>query len=51
MKTEKEIKEAMETIKTQLTKETEPQAIAMLQGQFSSLEWILVAEDKETKTE
>ena len=41
MRTKKEIQEAQEVIKTQLTKENTEKGIALLQGQFASLEWVL----------
>lgn len=47
MKTEKEIKEAQETIKLQLTRETEEKSIALLQGQFAALDWVTLDEVKE----
>jgi len=46
MKTEKEIKEAQETIKNQLTRETDEKGIALLQGQFAALDWVIVVEPK-----
>lgn len=45
MKTEEKIKEAMENIKTQLTRSTGDGTI-MLQGQFAALEWALEDEEK-----
>ena len=44
--TEKEIKEAQETIKNQLTRETDEKGIALLQGQFAALDWVIVEEVK-----
>ena len=45
MKTEDEIKEAMENIKMQLTRSSGEGTI-LLQGQYSSLEWVLDEEKK-----
>lgn len=41
-----EIKEAQEVIKLQLTRETEEKGIALLQGQFAALDWVIVEEIK-----
>ena len=46
MKTEKEIKDAQEIVKTQLTQVTEDKVIAGLQGQFAALDWVLSEEEK-----
>lgn len=40
MKTEAEIKEAMENIKLQLTRST-GEGTVMLQGQFAALDWVM----------
>lgn len=45
MKTEEEIKEAMENIKMQLTRSSGEGTI-LLQGQYSSLDWVLDEEKK-----
>lgn len=49
MKTEEEIKKAMETVKLQLTRDTDPQGIAMLQGQHAALDWVITEEKEENK--
>ena len=46
MKSIAEIKDAQETIKLQLTRETDEKGIALLQGQFAALDWVIVDEDK-----
>lgn len=46
MKTEEKIKEAMENIKNQLTRAS-GEGVPMLQGQYSSLEWVLSEEKDE----
>ena len=48
MKTEDAIKKAMETVRLQLTRDTDPQAIAMLQGQHAALDWV-ISVDEETE--
>ena len=50
MKSIAEIKDAQETIKLQLTRETDEKGIALLQGQFAALDWVIVEEVKESKT-
>ena len=49
MKSETEIKEAQETIKTQLTRVDTEMGRAMLQGQFASLEWILSEDENKNE--
>ena len=49
MKTDVEIKEAMENIKTQLTRST-GDSIIMLQGQFAALEWALDEQEKKDES-
>ena len=51
MKSEKEIKDAQETIKTQLTRETDEKGIALLQGQFAALDWVITEEVKKEDEE
>ena len=46
MKTEEEIKKAMENIKNQLTRAS-GEGVPMLQGQYSSLDWVLSEEKDE----
>ena len=46
MKSEEKIKEAMENIKNQLTRAS-GEGVPMLQGQYSSLEWVLSEEKDE----
>ncbi len=41
MKTESEIKEAQEQIKLQLTQAETEREIGILQGQYTSLDWVL----------
>lgn len=43
MKSEEKIKEAMENIKNQLTRAS-GEGVPMLQGQYSSLDWVLSEE-------
>ena len=45
MKSEKEIKDAQETIKLQLTRETDEKGIALLQGQFAALDWVITLDE------
>jgi len=45
MKTEDEIKKAMDNVKLQLTRSDEKGTL-ILQGQYASLEWVLGEEDK-----
>lgn len=51
MKSEAEIRKAQETIKNSLTRETDSQGIAMLQGQYASLEWMLSESEEGVKKE
>lgn len=46
MKTEEKIKEAMENIKNQLTRAS-GEGVPMLQGQYSSLEWVINEDEKD----
>lgn len=46
MKSEEKIKEAMENIKNQLTRAS-GEGVPMLQGQYSSLDWVLSEEKDE----
>ncbi len=50
MKSEKEIKDAQETIKTQLTRETDEKGIALLQGQFAALDWVITVDEVKDST-
>ena len=51
MKSEKDIKEAQETIKIQLTRETDEKVIALLQGQFAELDWVITLDEvKDSKS-
>jgi len=47
MKNIDEIKKAQDTIKNQLTRETEEKGISFLQGQFAALDWVITEEEKE----
>lgn len=47
MKSIEEIKKAQETIKTQLTRETDEKGIALLQGQFAALDWVIAEKEEE----
>ena len=47
MKSEDKIKEAMTTIKDQLTN-ARGEEVPMLQGQYSALEWVLTDEEEKT---
>ena len=51
MKSEKEIKDAQETIKLQLTRETDEKGIALLQGQFAALDWVITLDEKQVESE
>lgn len=46
MRSIEEIEKGMEQIKTQLTRETDQLGIAHLQGQYSSLEWVITLDEK-----
>ena len=49
MKTVEEIKKVMETVRMQLTQETDEKGIALLQGQHAALDWVIsVDEEKES---
>lgn len=51
MKTEEEIKKAMQIIKDQLPTESSDKGVAMLQGQHAALDWVITAEKEEDKDE
>jgi len=50
MKSIEQIKEAQEKIKLQLTQETDEKGIALLQGQYAALDWVIVDEKKSEET-
>ena len=50
LKSTDEIKKAQDTIKNQLTRETDEKGIALLQGQFAALDWVITEEEKEDES-